>query len=278
MIKFGGPVWADTDDPDAWAEAVKALGYRATFCPAALGADDETVKAYEAAAAKHDIVIAEVGAWSNPLSEDEATRAEAMDKCIAALDLAERIGACCAVNIAGSRGVKWDGPCAADLTDQTFEMIVRTVRTIIDTVQPRRTFYTIEPMPWMYPDSPDSYLKLIEAVDRPAFGAHLDPVNMINCPARYFRNDAFLRECIAKLGPHIKSCHIKDISLGDQLTVHLSEVRPGLGALRTDVYLTGLAALGRDVPLLLEHLPSPAEYDLAAMHVREVALAAGVAL
>jgi sugar phosphate isomerase/epimerase len=201
-----------------------------------------------------------------------------MDTCTASLDLAERIGARCAVNIAGSRGTKWDGPHPADLTEETFEMIVETVRAIIDTVQPRRTFYTIEPMPWMYPDSPESYLRLIGAVDREAFGVHLDPVNMINCPERYFRNDAFLRECFAKLGPLIKSCHIKDVSLDDQLTVHLSEVRPGLGALRSDVYLTELAALPGDIPLMLEHLPSPDEYTLAAAHIRQVAEAAGVEL
>ena len=56
---------------------------------------------------------------------------------------------------------------------------------------------------------------------------HLDPVNMICSPQRYFNNAAFLRECFAKLGPYIKSCHAKDILLRDTLTVHLDEMRPG---------------------------------------------------
>jgi len=44
-----------------------------------------------------------------------------MDKCVEALSLAlaDRGGAA-AVNIAGSNGVKWDGPSPADLTDDTF--------------------------------------------------------------------------------------------------------------------------------------------------------------
>ena len=39
-------------------------------------------------------------------------------------------------------------------------------------------------MPYLLPDSPDSYLALLEAVDRERFAVHLDPVNMINTPAK----------------------------------------------------------------------------------------------
>ena len=78
----------------------------------------------------------------------------------------------------------------------------------------------------MYPDSPDSYLELIKAIDRPAFAVHLDPVNIICSPQLFYSNGAFLRECFTKLGPYIKGCHAKDIALGETLTVHLTEVRP----------------------------------------------------
>jgi len=63
-----------------------------------------------------------------------------------------------------------------------------------------RTVYTLETMPWMYPDSADSYLALLRAIDRPgAFGVHLDPVNLVNSPERFFRNADLLRDCFAKL-------------------------------------------------------------------------------
>ena len=73
--------------------------------------------------------------------------------------MADEIGARCCVNIAGSRGAKWDGPHPADLTPETFDLIVQSVREIIDAVKPTRAFYTLETMPWMYPDSADSYLR-----------------------------------------------------------------------------------------------------------------------
>ncbi|MGC8862642.1 MAG: sugar phosphate isomerase/epimerase family protein, partial [Armatimonadota bacterium] len=166
---------------------------------------------------------------------------------------------------------KWDGPHPANLTPDTFSLIVETVREIIDAVRPRRTFYTRETMPWMYPDSPQSYLELIRAVDRPAFGVHLDPVNLVCSPQRYFDNAGLIRECFQLLGPYIKSCHAKDVTLWDKLTTHIDEVRPGLGALDYETYLTELAKLGPDVPLMLEHLPTAEEYSLAAGYIRSVA-------
>ena len=117
---------------------------------------------------KADIVIAEVGAWSNPISIDDTEREAALEKCRIQLALADRIGANCCVNISGSRGPKWDGPHPDNLTDDTFDLIVESVRLIIDDVKPTRTFYALETMPWAYPEGPDSYLGLLKAIDREA--------------------------------------------------------------------------------------------------------------
>lgn len=277
-MRLGGPVFSEPDSPESWAEAVIAEGYQAAFCPIDPEAAPDMVQAYAAAARRADIVIAEVGAWSNPLSPDSATAKAALARCKASLALADRIGARCCVNIAGSRGQKWDGPDPRDLLDDTFDLIVTRVRDIIDTVKPTRSFYTLETMPWMYPDSPDSYLRLIRAIDRKAFAVHLDPVNLICSPRRYFANGRLIDECFDKLGAHIKSCHAKDILLRDNLTVHLDEVRPGLGYLDYQTYLRRLSFLDVNTPLLLEHLPDEAEYRAAARHIRSVAAENGIAL
>ncbi len=234
------------------------------------------VSAYARAAKAADIVIAEVGAWSNPLSPDDAIRLKAIAHCEQQLALADRIGARCCVNIVGSRGEQWDGPHPDNLTPDTFDLIVETVQKIIDAVKPTRTYYTLETMPWMYPDSPDSYLRLIDAIDRKRFAAHLDPVNLVCSPQRYYLNGALIRECFQKLGPHIKSCHAKDIALSGKLTVHLDEVRPGQGALDYAAYLEELHERAPDAPLMLEHLQAEQDYDLAAAHIRSVAQQIGV--
>lgn len=245
-------------------------GYRAAYCPLSGEEDQETIAAFAAEAARTDIVIAEVGAWSNPLSPDSVARQHALEKCQAGLELAERIGARCCVNIAGSRGEKWDGPHADDLTSETFDLIVDTVRAIIDAVKPRKAVYALETMPWMYPDSPEAYLRLIEAIDRPQFGVHLDPVNLINSPERYFHNARFIRHCFALLGPRIVGCHAKDIILRPNLTVHLDEVAPGQGGLDYKVFLQEVKRVGSGIPVMLEHLRTAEEYVVAANYVREI--------
>ncbi len=270
-MRFGGPLFNDFSTPHLWIAALQRKQYRAAYCPLKTHASDSEVLSYVQAAQKNDVLIAEVGAWSNPISSDEAERRAALEKCKKSLSLADRVGARVCVNIAGSRGEKWDGPHPANLTEETFEMIVETTRDIIDSVQPKRTFYALESMPWIFPDSPDSYLRLIGAIDRAQFGVHLDPVNIIDCPSRFFDNAGFLRDCFAKLGPHIKSCHAKDIQLSSELTVHLDEVRPGLGGLDYRVFLTELNKLDADIPILVEHLPSEQEYDLAGQYIRSVA-------
>jgi sugar phosphate isomerase/epimerase len=270
-MRLGGPIFQRYADPDAWVAAVQAKGYRAAYCPVRLDAADDDIQRYAHAAQAADIVIAEVGVWNNPISPDPETRRAAMDKCKRSLALADKIGARCCVNVAGARGPSWSGPYADNVTEDTFEMIVSSVQEIIDAVQPTRTYYTLEAMPWVYPDSVDSYVRLIEAIDRAAFAVHLDPANLVSCPRRYFDTTALLRECFAKLGPHVRSCHAKDIFLHDQLTVHFEEVRPGTGGLDYAAFLSELDRLHPDVPLMLEHLPNEQEYGLAAAFIRSTA-------
>ena len=107
-MRLGGPVFAKTDDPQVWARAVRQAGYTAAYCPVDETADDQTVRAYERAAQEADIVIAEVGAWqSNPISPDDDIRRTSIAYQQERLALADRIGARCCVNVAGSRGDLW---------------------------------------------------------------------------------------------------------------------------------------------------------------------------
>lgn len=277
-MRLGAPLFKPYASPSEWAAVVQSQGYRAAYCPVNVDAGDDVIRAYAQAAQDADIVIAEVGVWNNPLSSDPVQREAAIAKCKKSLLLADKIGARCCVNLAGSRGPIWHGPHPLDLTDETFEMIVTSVQDIIDAVQPARTAYTLEAMQWLYPDSPDSYLRLIKAIDRKACAVHLDPVNMVNSPERFFHNGALIQDCFAKLGPYIRSCHAKDVAMSDSALVHLDEVRIGLGKLDYATFLFELSKLDPDTPLMLEHLPTAEDYDLAATHVRAVAAQEGLAL
>jgi len=271
-MRLGGPIYGEWQDAAGWAALVGAHGYRAAYAPIRAG-DPIAPRAYEQAAANAGLVIAEVGAWgNNPLSADPAEAAAALACCQERLALAEEFGARCCVNVAGSRGTRWAGPDAANFADDTFALIVDTVRAIIDAVRPTRTTYALEMLPWVFPDTPDTYVALVGAIDRPAFGVHLDPVNFIASPRRLYGNAALIREACAKLGPRLRSCHAKDIALLDgRGAVQFEEVRPGLGGLDYRAFLTELDRLAPDLPLMLEHLPNAEEYAAAATHIRDVA-------
>ncbi len=277
-MRLGGPLFGDWSNATEWTDLVRRHGYRAALCPLDSPRDGAAISSYEQAARQAGVVIAEVGAWCNPIGPDPAACTAAVAMCQERLALADAIGARCCVNIAGSRGEVWDGPHSANLTQDTLELIIDTVRAIIDAVKPRRTFYTLEMMQWIYPDSPESYLSIIKAVDRSAFAVHLDPVNLICSPQRYFDNAGLIKACFAVLGPYIKSCHAKDVALRPQSLVHLDEVRPGLGALDYGTYLRELGRLDPDTPLMLEHLPTADKYAEAARHIRAVAQEVHVAL
>ena len=275
-IRLGGQVFGDVSDPESWIGALRRSGYTAAYCPVRDAGDDDAIAAYAKAAQDAGVVIAEVGAWSNPMSPNDEERRKAQALCKERLALADKIGANCCVNIVGSRGQQWAGHHPDNFSEETFDLIVEVTRGIIDAVKPTRSFYTLEMMQWMLPDSADSYARLLEAIDRPQCAVHLDPVNIVNSPRRFYGSGDLIRECFAKLGPHIKSCHAKDIALSEKAVVHLDEVRPGLGGLDYRTYLQELDKLDADVPLMIEHLSTEEEYALAAEHIRSVAKDVGV--
>ena len=271
VLRLGGPSFSTASDPDEMALAHRRLGYRAAYCPAVDLKDEPRIRDIEHAFTRHDVVIAEVGRWVNLLDADPARRAANLRTVTDGLALAEAIGARCCVDIAGSfHPTIWYGPDPRNLTQEFLDAAVENARKIIDAVGPRRAKFCYEMMGWSLPDGPDSCLKMIKAVDRPAFAVHLDPCNLINSPQRFYHNTALLNECFDKLGPWIVSCHAKDLTWDVEMNMHFREVPLGAGRLDYETYLKRLAALP-DVPLMLEHMKDQAEYD----RCREHALATG---
>jgi sugar phosphate isomerase/epimerase len=275
-MRLGIPL-PSQDDPDrelAWAveRGFGAIYVDSRWCP-----DEASARAYGARIRAAGLVPAEVGAWSNPLSRDPAAATAALEHCQRMLALADAAEARCCVNIAGSLGEKWDGPCAQDLGPEGFERTVETVRRIVDAVQPKRTYYTLETMPWMLPDSAESYAALLAAIDRPQVAVHFDPVNLVNCPRRYYGSAELIAGFVKLLGPKIRSVHVKDVALEPRLTVHLQECRPGLGGLDHVALLQACVGLDAQLPLMLEHLSTTEEYLVGAEHLRGKAREAGVA-
>ncbi|MBV9179734.1 MAG: sugar phosphate isomerase/epimerase, partial [Acidobacteria bacterium] len=249
-LRLGGPIFLQSDDPGELAREHRRLGYRAAYVPRVSTHDSARIAAMAKAFAAEDVVIAEVGAWKNLMDPDDTVRKQNFEYVTERMALAEEIGALNCVTISGSMNPKrWDGPDQRNDSKEFFEAIVENSRKILDSVKPKRSKFTLEMILWTPPESADQYLRLIRAIDRPAFGAHVDMCNIINSPQEFYTNGEITRETFKKLGRWVVSCHAKDL-WGDG--GHLAETIPGRGGLDYAAYLNSIALYAPNAPLMLE--------------------------
>ncbi len=256
--------------PEEWASNQLKLGCSTVVFPVQSNEPTDRIDAYKKAADKADLSIAEVGIWRNALSQDPSERKANFDYCVEQLRLADYLGARCAVNVAGAFGPVWDGGYKENFTDEAFKKTVSMVQEIIDSANPKNTFFTLEPMPWMVPTGPDEYLKLLDAVGRYRFAVHMDIINMINSADRYFHADEFIDECASKIGKYIRSCHIKDVHLDSRYTLRLEECGPGEGEFPLRHYVQKMHELDPEMPVILEHLDTDEQYIKHMNYLKEV--------
>jgi sugar phosphate isomerase/epimerase len=263
MIRLGGhglPV--GSEDPFAFARAHRAYSYGAAYVPASLTlADAKLLADWEKAFAAEDVMLAEVGIWRNLVDRDDATRKANLDFAAEKLAVADAVGARCAVTYIGTRSKNAEyfrsGP--ENFTQEAFDEAVETCRALIDTVKPKRAKFALEMMQYSLPDTVSGYRDLILAIDRPAFAAHLDPVNLVMTPRTYWSTGALIRECFDTLGEWIVSCHAKDVTnIHHTASLEFSECQIGEGEMDYGAYLSALNRMPREVPLMLEHLEGDA--------------------
>jgi sugar phosphate isomerase/epimerase len=294
MIRFGGPVFLQKDaegagageshgvsdaDPEEVVRAHQKKCWRAAYSPDISVNDSDLIKAYRDAFEAADIMIAEVGYWDNLIDIEPETRSENRQKMLDAMILAEELGAQCAVDILGSycHGNGNSAHAAKNFSAEAFDEAVEMARYFIDEVNPKQARFTYEIFPFNVIDSPREIARLIKAVDRQMFGVHLDLANLINCPRAYWNSGAVMRECIELFGDKIVTAHAKDIKLQEPaITVMLEEVIAGTGYLDIGSYVKELHKLPQEVPLMLEHLSTEAEYDQAAAYYRKAAQTEGI--
>lgn len=269
-MKLGIAMSLSHNTPYEWAKKHKDAGLSSVVFPCDYTTKVSKIDEYVNACKDFNLTIAEIGAWNNLLTLDEKEKNQNFNYCKKQLELAEYVGALCCVNISGAKGKVWDGGYKENYADETYAEIVETVQKLIDSVNPQKTFYTLEPMPWMHPDSPEDYLKMIKDIDRKAFAVHLDIVNMISDPKKYLFNEQFTNDAISLLGKYTKSCHIKDVLLENRLTVSLREVPCGQGGFNLKNYIEQLDKLDINMPVIIEHLSQEDDYIKAISYINSL--------
>lgn len=278
-MRLGGSVFYAGTDPEEFALAHVKKGYGAAVCPQWLSLErPKELENFKKAMKKHDVVIAEVGAWCNPLHPDREEADRNIRYMIERLRLAEELEAKTCVNILGTKQTaNWFGPHVQDYSDEFFREAVEVFQSIIDAVKPERTKLSFEMMPYCFLDSPEEYLRFLRAVNRKAAGVHLDICNNMNSPRRFYRNADYIRHTFGLLKDRIVTLHLKDIDLkADSLTVSFEEVLIGTGGMDYVTLMEEISRLPADTPAILEHLQTEQEYDRAARAAMKFAEKAGM--
>lgn len=239
--------------PEEWAEKLEGIGCRAASFPVDFRAPVSVIDAYVKAAKEHDILIAEVGVWNSPNDTDETKALAAQSVCEEQLRLAEYVQARCCVNVSGAKGPVWYQCYKENFSEELYHKNVEFLQRLCDAVNPKHTFYTLEPMQWMLPYTPAQYARLLRDVNRSGFAVHMDIVNFVRDPFTYTHTSQLVDEAFDTLGTYIKSCHLKDCILEDGTTVSIQEVPPGQGAMDNLHYMERIRELDKDMPVLLEH-------------------------
>jgi len=270
-MRIGGSVMKPYNSPGEWLAHVRELGYTAVIFPVDSSAGKDVIRDYLNCARDNDLLIGEVGIWRNCMALAAKEREMNISYAIRQLELAEEVGANCCVNISGSLGTLWDGYHAAQGTRAFYDSVVETTRRIIDAVKPQNTCFSLEPMPWMCPESTEEYLQMLRDVDRDCFLVHLDYANMINGLEKYRNASGFIRHCFDLLAPYIRSIHAKDLLIRDQvLPICIEEVQPGEGSIDLKLVLECAGKLPGDIPVFVEHLPDHDAYMKASAYMRNL--------
>ena len=254
-MRLGGPIFSQVDSAEEAVTLHRKLGFGAAYCKYIEDPikREEHIKAF----AEADIVLAELGAYCiNILDTDKVLRQQNIDEICKRLEWADEMGVRCCVMHGGSIQTDgWGNANPLNLSEKSFAETVEIIQSIIDRVKPQKTRLVMETESYLLPDSPEIYARLIEAIDRPQFAVHLDPVNIISSPRRFYNNAQFIKRCFALLGSWIVSCHAKDLNMPPKhATVQIDETYIGDGVLDYNTYLTEIDKLKPNPTLMIEHL------------------------
>jgi sugar phosphate isomerase/epimerase len=273
--------YAEFPDPEDYVAECRKWKYRSAPCPKVNITDREKIRSIKEAFSRSDIVIGEVQAWVNPLDPRQEIRKQNLKQIAESLAIADEAEAVCCVTVVGSYDTRdeigCDNPHPNNFSDRCFEEVVEWTRKVLKEVQPRRTKLTLEISPWTLLDGPEVYRRLIDAVQHPGLGVHLDPANAIRDGHLFYATTGLLNRCFDLLGQSIVCCHAKDLYHGPVLNqINLVEVIPGTGVLDYRTYLARIEQISPETPLIIEHLTKPEHYAQAAAYIRAVAREVGV--
>jgi len=237
---------------------------------------DEERREVVDACKKYDVVIYEVGGYTNLIHPDETIRQKNLAGLVHCLEVAESVNCPMVGTIAGSLDpVNFFNVHPDNWTEKTWKLLVRSIKQVLLDTAGMKAAIGIEAQVTTIIDGPEAHKRLIEDVGDPRCVVNFDPVNMISLK-NYYHTTELLNKCFDLLGENIMGCHAKDTYiLPDVQTVHVQEVCPGKGVMDYKTYLVRMSRLKFPRALEPEHIADE-EYPEAKAFIEKVAAKVGV--
>ncbi len=236
--------------------------------------DEKTALVGETLAA-HGLAVFEVGAYTSLIHGDPAIRRHNIDAVKRKIQQAVILGSSC---VATTSGTSIDlGPHPTTRTRQSWALLLDATAEILASAPADMRFCMEAWPPTVLYDIPTFQRFYAEAND-PRLGMVFDPANLVTTD-NYFRTGTMIDETFDALGDRFVVAHCKDIEwVSGYSQTALKEVVPGGGTLDYPAFLRRTASFGRELPLIIEHLGSPADVDEALAYIRRQAGECGLAV
>jgi sugar phosphate isomerase/epimerase len=279
-MRLGGFFRADrAQDLEPLCEKLDVYGLSAIPAPARLAEmSPDACAAFGERARELGLVVGEAGMWENLLTEDEALQARRIERVRGLLRNADRMGCHCVVTLVGSKDPS-DAALAPHpymYTEACRAEFQQVVLRILDGLDLRTCKYVIEPWHNSFFYQPEDIRAFIDRVDHPAFGLHLDQMNMVSQES-FYRTTDLIHRTFDLLADKAASAHLKDVRWDYQhMFLKWDEVYVGDGVMDYETYLRRLAELPPDTPCYCEHMAKERDYALNFARLHHKASEAGV--
>ena len=263
-MRLGGYYKAESENQLAGlCDTLDSHGLSAIPAPSRLTkmTDDECVGFGETARGL-DLVIGEIGMWSNMMTRDQEARSERIALVRLMLRKADLMGCHSVVTCVGSvdQADHQLAPHPYMETNACKDEFRDVVLRVLDGLELKKTKYIIEPWNNTFFYRPEAIADFIAKVDHPSFGLHLDQMNLMS--QEYFHHSTdLINTTFDLLSDYAVSVHLKDIGWDySHMFLKYDEVLIGDGVMDYDTYLKRLSTLDEDTPCYCEHLSSEEEY------------------
>jgi sugar phosphate isomerase/epimerase len=232
----------------------------------------EVVKACK----KYDMLIYEVGGYTNLITPDDAKRKQNLAGLSHCLEVAESINCPMVGTVAGTRDTKsLIGMHPENWTPATWKLLIQSLKQVLSDTSGMKAVLGMEAQVTTIIDTPRAHRRLMDDLGDPRLKVNLDPVNMISLP-QYYHTTELINECFDILGEDIIACHAKDTQvIPDQQTLHITEVCPGRGVYDFRTCLIRLSRMQYPRAYETEHIPEE-EYLEAKVYLEKTAAEVGV--